>query len=437
MAVGVVVASSADDSFEAAPGADDTDSILLLQSKKTLKNAALSHFLTPEREVHKGATKLKRLGYPTDELMRQAKGKIGKMSQSELQEASMLQTQQDADEAFEQVEEADAMYDEGDTSKFSFVIHKPTVDVRKPMPVLIGSYRETDLKNSGNGLGHATVIWFGGASVGKQRIGQCKWNHPHVKLFGKILDAIEEDPDLDKDRIVATGFSLTGKATLFFTCHADRLTGIYVSGAGFEIPNPGPPCGTSLEDTCSSVKVDGPLDTTKCEACQNAVLKNCEVNRQCMSRGAYPCYTKKPFAVVASTGDKDYKKYELDLLYNATKAEGLDARYQLWRFGHKKPKELGAVIMGTFKFGYYCSGQCGRAVIKCTQDAPWKNLNWCLAWTTKYRPKECPKFCVPYEWMLRFAEKPLLKHIGVYGRVQKVVQARPAESKCNYDDFKK
>lgn len=359
----------------------------------------------------------------------------------------MLQVQQDANEALDAIEEKDDMDGEGDMEKHRFELYKPKADVPKPMPVIIGSFREENLIETMDGLGYATVIWHGKYNVGKSTIkgfDVCKKNHSLAVLFGKILDAIEADPDLDKNKIVATGFSATAKAAMLFTCHADRLTGIYASCSGFEVTNPGRGCGMSTASACNSVNIKRNFKRTKvkpykgqCEDCQKAVLTNCEVKNECEIKGAYPCYKKKPFVVVAQTGVNDYYKYASDLLYEAAKAEGLDARYQLWKMGHNKPPEIGAVIMGTFGFGEYCPPECEEAVKTCINGADWLNLKWCLAKASKYRPTECPKFCVPTMSMLSLAERTFLRHDGIYGPVQKMIEARPSTSKCSYDDYKR
>lgn len=73
----------------ASAAVEGSDEILLLQAHQKLGNAASSNLLTPEQELHRIVAKLRRLGYPTDEFMRQSMEKIGKMTQSEMQAAHM------------------------------------------------------------------------------------------------------------------------------------------------------------------------------------------------------------------------------------------------------------------------------------------------------------------------------------------------------------
>lgn len=360
---------------------------------------------------------------------------------------SMLQVQHRAGDVRDTSEEEDAMEQDISEDEFAFKIYKPKVEVPKPMPVIIGSTRERDeLTKSVDGLGHATVIWTGNMGVGKSDIGGfkvCKQNHPLVKLFGEILDAIEDDPDLDENKVAATGYSATAKSATLFSCHADRLTGIYASCSGFDVKDSG--CGLSLTGACNKKKSRATPYEGQCEDCQKTVMTNCEVTRNCTTVGGYPCFKKKPFIVVAQTGTSDPYKYESDLLYEAAKAEGLDARYQIYDFGHKKPLEIGATIMGTFGFGEYCPPECEEAVKKCIAKKKLakgvrSNLDQCLAWPTEYRPTECPKFCIPTLSLL-YSKKEnkgkLIKHEGKYGPAQKMVEVRPAKSKCSYDDYKR
>jgi hypothetical protein len=367
----------------------------------------------------------------------------------------MLQVQQgtgELNDVSEDSEDLDAFEDldgddmDGESGKYSFKISKPKVPVPHKMPVIIGSYREEkDLLNSMDGLGHAVIIWRGKFKVPQSTISGfdgCKKGHPLVTLFGQVLDAIAKDDDLDENKVAAVGFSATSKATMMFACYSDRMTGIYASCSGFEAIDPGDGCNMkNLAAACNSVnikraKVRPPPG--KCKACQKAVLENCEVTKQCEIKGAYPCHIKKPFIILSQTGINDYFKYESELLFDAAKAEGIDARWQEWQMGHKRPQEIGAIIMSSFGFGEYCPDKCEKAVIECAQQSDWKGLDWCLSFESPHRVKECPKFCVPTKALLfeNILDKVLIEHKGNYGPAQ-ASQDRPATSKCSFDEYKK
>lgn len=361
----------------------------------------------------------------------------------------MLQVQQE-NRALEDVsEDSDDLYEiedmDGDEmdEAHSFQISKPTVSVPFKMPVIIGSYREeNDLLKSMDGLGHAVIIWRGKYKVPKSKISEgCKTGHPLVTLFGQILDAIANDDELDENKVAAVGFSATSKATMMFACYSDKMTGIYASCSGFEAMNPGDGCNMKhLAAACNSVNLKRAKvkpAATKCGDCKRAFMKNCEVTKKCEIKGAYPCHVKKPFIILSQTGKNDYFKYESELLFDAARAEGIDARWQEWAMGHKRPQEIGAIIMGSFGFGEYCPENCEEKVIECATASDWKGLDWCLSFDSEHRVSECPKFCVPTESLLysNITDKILLKHEGNYGPAQDA-QERPATSKCSFDQYK-
>jgi len=80
--------------------ADYSPALALVQSRsKKLQSLTDSeanpavHLLAHEEELHRVVAKLKRLGYPSDELMRQGRERIGTMTQSEMQAASLWSRQ--------------------------------------------------------------------------------------------------------------------------------------------------------------------------------------------------------------------------------------------------------------------------------------------------------------------------------------------------------
>jgi len=163
-----------------------------------------------------------------------------------------------------------------------------------------------------------------------------------MKMFRTIIDDIKSNKSkYDLSKTVATGFSATAKVAMLFHCFSQDIAGIYASGSGVAVHVDGvgyKRCGNiSWTQACDSVKgkkmrktpEDRKAAKKACECTTKYAAEEC--GGSCKFQPVFPCSTReKTFTIVGQTGKKDYLKYEVDLLYELTGRESLDARLQVF-----------------------------------------------------------------------------------------------------------
>lgn len=308
-----------------------------------------------------------------------------------------------------------------------------------PMPVIIGSVREINelSQNVVDRLGITAFIW---AAPFKTKyissfnntictdVDETIHGVKTVKMFRTIIDDIKSNKaKYDLSKTVATGFSATAKVAMLFHCFSQDIAGIYASGSGVavDLDEGSDRCGNlSWTKACDSVKGgeerEDWLTEAKakeiCECTSKYAAEECGTS--CRFKPVFPCSTReKTFTIVGQTGKKDYLKYEVDLLYELTKREGLDARLQVFNSTHRRVKHFAFWIYGTFGMREYCSSSCEDAVRACVDPSSsvWgKSFEGCFTYLNK-APSICEAFCAPSLNMLELGKDKLMESKGIFG----------------------